>query len=331
MVNNPVVFLIYKREVVAKKVFEVIRKAQPQKLYLFSDGAKNSSDRLLVEKTRESILNMIDWKCDLFTYFLDDNLGVYRVWNYICEVVFKREEAMIYLQEDLLPSNTFFRYCDELLDYYKYDDSIYIIGGMNYIDSYLSDSNQSYFFLNSVSTLGFAIWKRTYLEFIKDAKIVLDSYSMSILKHRMKLNGNDHWINYIQDIYKKPEKFKETGEEFFLLGINANLLYNKIAIAPNKNMIKHIGFIENSENMDEIKMYPKKMRYLDLLELNEIDFPLIHPKYKIVDLKYYEIVNKSLNPNSIYEYVFLKLERIVRILVYGGPKLFLKKVARRLK
>ena len=96
-----------------------IAQNQPKILYLFSDGPRNDDEKSLLTKNRELMVSMVDWDCELKTYFFDENYGAYNIWKKLCDIVFIKEDSMIYLQEDILTSNTFFRFCDELLNYYQ--------------------------------------------------------------------------------------------------------------------------------------------------------------------------------------------------------------------
>ena len=60
--KTPVVFIIFKRADTTRQVFEVIRKARPEKLFVVADGPR--SDRIgEAEKTAEAraIIDLVDW------------------------------------------------------------------------------------------------------------------------------------------------------------------------------------------------------------------------------------------------------------------------------
>ena len=66
--NTPVLFLIYNRPNITKKVFSEIQKAKPKRLYVAADGPPlgNMEENKLCKDAR-SILNDIDWECDIKT------------------------------------------------------------------------------------------------------------------------------------------------------------------------------------------------------------------------------------------------------------------------
>lgn len=329
-VTHPVVYVTFIRTEIIKNVFNIIKLNQPRVLYIFSDGPRSQSDLNILNTNRQFLKTSIDWDCDLNLIFLDHNLGPFNIWKYACDLVFQKEESMIYLLEDLLPSNSFFRFCDELLDYYKDDESIYAIGGHNYLESYEDALPNSYFFSQLTDVLGFAIWKRTYNDFLRDYSIVNQSYERKILYERIKKRGSIHWFNHLSlladDNYKD---LTPTGEEFDIMGINSNILKNRIAIVSTINLIKHIGLDSNSTNYSDKKLLTKRMLKLEELEQFEHKFPLVHPKNKILDY-HFDLKLKERFKSNNYIMVLDKLERIVRVLLFGGYKVFLKKFRTRL-
>ena len=325
--QNPVVFLTYIRPKIASEVFARIRENKPKILYIFSDGPRNSNEEKLVQSTRQTLLEMIDWECDLTTKFLDVNKGVYNMWRYLCDEVFAREETMIFLQEDLLPSNSFFRYCDEMLDYYKNNPMVYMISGMNYLGDYTEMAGYSYFFKERNTTLGIALWKRTYLNFLSsDSQFFKSSYYMNLSSAILKKNRKVHWIKKMNQLKELNLNQALIGEEFDLMGLNPNILYNQLVIVPRVNLIKHIGFDKSSEHMPDIKTLPKRMRMLDDMKLYEMDFPLVHHDYYIVDENYTKILSNKFPRINFIHQIIINFERALRILVYQGPLALTKKI-----
>ena len=88
--NTPVLFLIYNRPNVTKKVFSEIQKAKPKRLYVAADGPRfdNIEEKKLCKDAR-SVLNDIDWECETKTLIRDKNLGcrkaIYEAINWFFE------------------------------------------------------------------------------------------------------------------------------------------------------------------------------------------------------------------------------------------------------
>ncbi len=118
--NKPVLFIVFNRPDTTLKVFESIRKAKPKKLYIACDGPRDSNDADVekIKKVRE-ICKGIDWTCELKTRFRKKNLGCKYAVSSAINWFFENEEEGIILEDDTLPSNSFFEFCSYFLDYYR--------------------------------------------------------------------------------------------------------------------------------------------------------------------------------------------------------------------
>lgn len=325
VINSPVVFNFFKRPSVSKRVFSVIREVRPKILYLISDGPRDKDEEKLVTENRMMIEGMIDWDCEVDRLYSNINFGMDKLMKLTFEKVFASYDRMIFLEEDILPSISFFQYCDELLELYKDDDSVYLIGGMNFLETYpnYSKDDPSYFFTERVSTWGMALWKRTYELIQYDLSFLDNPYYLNAVKSNFLNKKKSYYYQHMMLKKNSPEKIPFDGE-YTLRGLNQNILYNSMAITPSRNLVLNIGDTEGSENADDIKMYPKSMRRNALMTLYELDFPLIHPVFKIVDFEYGRI-QSTFKTKSFFK-PFIKVERALRILVFGGPKKFLRKL-----
>ena len=77
MYKIPILLVFFNRENVVLQTFSRIREAQPAKLYLACDGARDDreGEKQLVDNLREKILAQVDWDCEVKTRFLDSNVG----------------------------------------------------------------------------------------------------------------------------------------------------------------------------------------------------------------------------------------------------------------
>ena len=130
--KNPVLFHIWNRIDVVKRVLKEIKKTKPSKLYLSSDGPRNLKDKEKILKIRKYIIGKIKWKRKLIKIYYKKNLGPKYALVSSINKIFKKEKKLIILDHDCLPDNSFFRFCDELLEYYKHKKQIKLISG-NYI------------------------------------------------------------------------------------------------------------------------------------------------------------------------------------------------------
>jgi len=317
---SPIVYNLFKRPNIVKLVLNRIKSVEPGIVYLFSDGARNNRELELIEESRRIALEIVDWSCELKIFFLDNNIGSDKMTKYIFSEVFSNHDRLIYLEEDMLPSLSFFSFCDELLEFYKDDESVYLIGGMNFIQNYPQSNTYSYIFQNYTSTWGIALWKRTFERLDYKLKYLNDEYYNNLIKYKL-YKSNKKFHKVLLDL---PHNKKVGEGEFWLMGYNDNLLNNGLAIVPTRNLVRNIGDSEGAENGDDRKLLSFFQRWIfDILE-EDIEFPLKHQELKIVDEYYFDMVMKRsrIGPAKL---VIIKLERAIRILFFKGPKaLFLK-------
>jgi hypothetical protein len=129
--STPVAFLIFNRPDLTQIVFEAIAKVKPKQLFVVADGPRFAAEAKKCEQARAAI-DRVDWECEVFTNFSDTNLGCgQRVASGIGWVFSEVEEA-IFLEDDCLPVESFFSFCQALLEHYRHDERIMTINGNNF-------------------------------------------------------------------------------------------------------------------------------------------------------------------------------------------------------
>ena len=148
--NIAVLFLVFNRIDTTKQVFEAIQQAKPPKLYIAADGAResNEGEAEKVKAVREYIMQNTDWECEVKTLFREQNYGCKMAVSGAIDWFFDNEEMGIILEDDCLPSQSFFWFCEELLERYKDDMRVGQICGFNSLDNY--STKFDYIFQNMV-------------------------------------------------------------------------------------------------------------------------------------------------------------------------------------
>ena len=108
--ETAVLFLVFNRLDTTKQVFEAIRKAKPPRLYIAADGPRESKEGEAekVKAVREYVMSNINWDCEVKTLFRDKNLGCKYAVSGAIDWFFENEEMGIILEDDCLPSQSFF-------------------------------------------------------------------------------------------------------------------------------------------------------------------------------------------------------------------------------
>jgi len=280
--NTPVLLLIFCRKEPAQKVFEQIRLAKPKKLYIAADGARTdrAGEAELCEQTR-SIVNQVDWECEVKTLFRDTNLGCKKAVTSAIDWFFEHENEGIILEDDCVPNPSFFAFCSEMLEKYRNDTRIFQINGSNFQNG-RKRGEASYYFSKFNHVWGWATWKRawelmdiemqSFPEFKAQNKIA-DIFEN---KYTQKL-----WIKHFSKIARGVDNIWDAQWTFSVFKNNG------LCITPNANMITNIGFnVENAVNsgMSDLKFANKK--------LEEID-SITHPTFILPDKKADDYINKE--------------------------------------
>jgi hypothetical protein len=239
--TTPILLLVFNRIETTRLVFEVIRTVKPQFLYIASDGPRwdRVGEKEKCAEVREFIRNNIDWQCNVKTLFRDENLGCGRAISSAIDWFFEHEEAGIILEDDCLPSNSFFYYCSELLKRYKNDDNIMIVSGFNELGEF-SSNKADYFFTKSAGIWGWATWKRAWKHY--DFNIPgwgnseIQTKCLKLLycdsdRYEMKVN--------MDRLYNKDPHFSSWDYQWWF----CRLVNEGLGIVPTKNLIKNMQHI----------------------------------------------------------------------------------------
>jgi hypothetical protein len=159
---TPILFLIFNRPDTTDKVFEKIREIQPRQLFISADGPRpdRKDEREKCEEARK-VIQKIDWKCELKTNFSEKNLGCRVGVSSGIDWFFSQVSKGIILEDDCLPDASFFNFCKVLLEYYRNDERIMHIGGINVQDGRMRGT-ASYYFSKISHIWGWATWKRAW-------------------------------------------------------------------------------------------------------------------------------------------------------------------------
>ncbi len=320
-IDVPVLLIFFCRDDVFKQVFNAVKEARPSKLYLYQDGARenNKNDAIGIQKCRD-IASNIDWECDVHTMFQEKNYGCDPSEFIAQQWFFSNEEYGIVLEDDDVPSQSFFPYCLELLEKYKNDERINMICGMNN-EEVSSNIDASYLFTKKGSIWGWASWRRVVLKWDENYSWMNCENDLNNLKKQFR--NKFEFDGFIKTVEKHKESQRAHYES---IGGVDTYLYNRLNIVPKYNMITNIGLTENATHASsDINLYPKKIQKLFFMKRYEIEFPLKHPQYVMED----EWFAKKMEKSSIDNWK-LRIEHGVRVIRYHGFKEYLKYVKSKL-
>lgn len=326
-IDIAVLLIFFARPNQFEKVFEVIKEVRPSKLYLYQDGPRKGrpDDMAGILKCR-TIASGIDWSCEIHTYFQRENLGC-DPSEYIAQRwMFQTEEAGIVLEDDDVPSLSFFPFCKELLDRYKDDERINMICGMNNT-GICEYTPYDYLFTTSGSICGWASWKRVVDTWDGDYGILKDTFHLNQLKTYIDTfsDGEKHIGNL--------RRHHSAGKAYYESVLSTSMhLNHRLNIVPSRNMISNIGITANAtHSVSDIRMLPKGIRKIFHMQTYELDFPLKHPPYVIDDTEFRNRINRIMGKGHPFIRYYRRLSSLFLRIKYGDYKGLKKSLLRLFK
>lgn len=244
--NTAVLFLTFNRLDTTKKVFAEIAKAQPPRLYLASDGPRETvvGEHEKVTTVREYLLQNISWECDVKTLFREENLGCKYAVSGAIDWFFDNEEQGIILEDDCLPDQSFFPFCEEMLDRYCDDNRVWHISGNNFQGG-IKRGDGDYYFSRYNHVWGWASWRDRWSKY--EVEIANPKELSSQLPQTYAISPREirYWIHSFSRIANNS---LDTWDIQYTFSLWKN---RGAAICPQKNLISNIGFGEDATHTNE--------------------------------------------------------------------------------
>lgn len=272
ILTPPILFLIFNRPDLTTQVFEKIRESKPSQLFIAADGprADRPEEVALCCETR-TIIQKIDWACEVKTLFRENNLGCKRAVSEAITWFFDNVEFGIILEDDCLPNLSFFQFCAELLEKYKNEARIMVISGNNFLPKDWQ-CEYSYYYSIYNHCWGWATWRRAwelYDNYLTDWHNQR-KHSLLINIYRSKL-ASEYWSHIFDNCFK-GQIDSWAYPWTFSCWVN-----NGLTILPQKNLVSNIGFDERgahtTNSYDEASNMPSY----------SLEFPLKHPPRIIIN------------------------------------------------
>jgi hypothetical protein len=306
----PVIFMIFNRPDTTRQVFETIRAAKPRKLLVIADGPRTNrpGDVEKCSATR-AIIDEVDWDCEVHRNFSESNMGCgLRCFSGITWAFDLVDKAII-IEDDCVPTSSFFDYCAELLDRYENDERVMMISGDNRLFGH-AETEDSYYFSRFPNLWGWATWRRAWAKYdpnmthwpeIRDRRL-FDQYLP-------KMSDRYHWESAFQSVYDGKI---DTWDYQWVYNIWAN---SGLCIAPARNLVRNIG-------MDHAEAtHTKGETVYSLLGAEDLDLPLTHPATVLASADKDEIEAKLRAAHSPgLPYPLANAASVLKLLVRRGTR-----------
>lgn len=294
--------------------FAAVKKARPRVLLLWQDGPRNNDDLEKILECRK-IAEDIDWECTVYKNYHETNMGCDPSTFLSHKWAFSIVEKCIVLEDDIVPAQSFFLFCKELLDKYENDTRVGRICGQTLFNG-VPDKRYSYFFARSGSSWGWASWRRVAEKWQENYEFLQDDYYLDLARYRF---GHKRFGKSLSIARERAQEGKPYWEH--IIGFETTL-NSELVIYPSYNMISNVGASANATHApDNIAELPKDVQQCFIEKVHEVEFPLKHPPYIIEDYHYFDKLMKFVEPSLI--------KRAERKIEHLGRKIIRRIISRR--
>jgi len=239
MFQTPVLLLIFNRPGHTQRVFDRIREMGPTRFFVAADGPRDSNlpDVENCQKTRQVVLDGINWDCEFKTLFRDENLGCGMGVSSAIDWFFENVEEGIILEDDCLPDKSFFPFCENLLRIHRANERIMHISGNNFLNGKVKTQKPYYFSIYN-HVWGWASWRDRWEKY----KFSIEPYDPSALNPQYSAwKFKPREVDYWNDTFKRLvyDKSLDTWCYQWTYAIWKN---NGVCILPATNLVMNIGF-----------------------------------------------------------------------------------------
>jgi len=302
MLQTPILFLIFNRPDTTAVLFEKIKAQKPKYLYIAADGARENKEGE-AEKCEQvrKIATAVDWDCEVKTLFREENLGCKKAVSSAISWFFENVEEGIILEDDCVPSDCFFNYCEALLEKYRHDTRIMHISGENPLDE--SFGEESYYFSKIPHIWGWASWRRAWKTYDPE----FQNFDDFLINNSIKNVFPEKYIQkYWNKIFLRVQDGRiNTWDYQWTYNLFVN---NGLSINPNKNMVSNIGFGVEGATHTAVSESCANRQTFEIAELQhpQLIMPNLEALYKILKVRY------DLSPKTPASIFLREISRVVR-------------------
>ncbi|WP_440614707.1 hypothetical protein [Candidatus Pelagibacter sp. HIMB1748] len=246
-ITTPILVLCFDRPEFLSKLFKIFKKCEISKIYISQDGYKGD-DKLLIKRHKKvrEIIKKFNYANKIKTNFFNQNLGKQIAPPKGIDWFFNHVDKGIILEDDTIPSKTFFNFCETLLKIHKKDKNIFQICGTGT----LSNEFGKITYQSSLPWIhGWATWKDRWKNY---------NYKLNNVK-KLKKNKNFsknvptflaklYWLSLFKEFNEGKHKTWDYTIAYDCLTKNLK------CIKPSINMITNIGY-KNKNHLANRKRY----------------------------------------------------------------------------
>jgi len=246
--GTPILILGFNRpEKLRRTLSTAIELGEDRKIYVAIDGPRvgKVEDTAKVQRCQDLVENCKTSRSEIISNFSAVNRGCKDGVINAITWLFENEQEGIILEDDCMPSEHFFPYCDELLDKYRHEYQIWMVAGDNSADIRFRHE-YSYSFAPEPLIWGWATWRDRWARYDGEMndwnRIKKESFAERIFRDREQYVTRSAVYDQVAN-----------GElDTWDYQLSATIRINRgLCIVPRHNLVSNIGFGEDATHTTE--------------------------------------------------------------------------------
>lgn len=296
-VDLPVCVAFWNRPPELQSLLSLLMVVKPSILIFYQNGIpserlKDSSFRQCRDLLKQ-FLSKIDWSCSVFTYFPNDSLDIWHSLYRCHSFAFSVVDRCVILEDDCLPSVSWFKMASYLLDRFSSDPKVsYILSELNcgtapkFMDSY------DYVFSTRGPDHGWATWRRAFNEWDITYSWLDDRGS---IKKIQKTVGR----RKTRKLIKRACYLRENHiPDWELYRICQGAIFDSYSIIPTRNMLLSLKHSSATHPADFNLLTNRERQYF-LKPSFDVSFPLREPPLYLRDNRLDRSIDKAIEPSFL--------------------------------
>ena len=236
-VNTPVLFLGFNRPDLAQQVLTRLQDCGVRRLYVSLDGPRSDSPTDWDQcRIMREIVDSIGWAEEKQLLIRDVNLGCGRAVSSAISWFFEHVERGIIVEDDCLPTPSFFQFCEEMLLRYAHDSNIWSVAGTSLIPGEVVPS-KSHFFSKYSGIWGWATWRRAWDAYSYDLSCLTHSEWRQLVDQKSENAVERGYWNHILELMLKGDIDTWDFQVQF-----CSWRKESLHVTSSRNLVQNLGF-----------------------------------------------------------------------------------------
>jgi hypothetical protein len=240
ILNAPILLTVYNRlDHLEQCINHLLRceGAAESVIYISSDAPYKNQDQSIINKIRDYIKTVSGF-LEVIPIFHETNKGLKQVYYSSLELIFKKYDRFIFLEDDVLVAPDFLTYMNQGLNFYQNDSRIYSVSAFSFsiFHSVSEEKRDKVYFTNRFYPWGYGQWR--------DRVLTGSEYSLQDLNNSLKDSDFIERLNKSgKDLEPSFLSLKAQNKMLLLDYLNTYHMvkYNLFTIVPYQSKSFNIG------------------------------------------------------------------------------------------